>query len=62
MLGGAKIFNFSITRAAFEEMQNVCIIASGPSPVCLGTGDPGRGIHEMGGTCWGVVRGLSGLG
>ena len=62
MLAGAIIFNFSITQAAFEEMQNICIIASGPSPVCLDTGDPRKGIYELGGTSWGVVGGLNGLG
>lgn len=62
MLAGAIIFNFSIIRAAFEEMQNICVLASGPSPVCPGAGDPGKGIHERGGTCQGVVRGLSILG
>lgn len=43
VLAGAIIFNFSLMRAAFKKMQNICIIASGPSPVCLDTGDPGKG-------------------
>lgn len=62
MLAGAISFNFSMTWAAFEETQNICVIASGPRAVCLDTGDPGKGIHELGGTWWGVVRRLSGLG
>lgn len=40
---GAIIFNFSIMWAAFKEMQNTCSIASGPGPVCLDAGDPGKG-------------------
>lgn len=45
-------FNFSVTWAAFEKMHNIGITASGPSPICLDTGDPGKGSmswEELGG-------------
>lgn len=42
---------------AFQEMQNIGSIVSGPSLVCPDTGDPGKGIYKQG-----AVRGLSCLG
>lgn len=56
MLAWAVIFNFSIEWFAFQEMQNIGTIVSGPSPVCPDTGDPGKGIHKQG-----AVRGWSWL-
>lgn len=42
---------------AFQEMQNIGSIVSGPGPVCPDTGDPGKGIHKQG-----AVRRLDCLG